>query len=167
MGLLLQLTVNEDIALYRDSLLFENQEVYLADTFCIIRVQFGKLWIEAVKLCRLFNYSNPWISLCKHVADENKSTAEDLLQLDDFTNGEVCFASWNLFGDLLPTTIFINKTGIWQLSRYSRKPMLKRFWDHMCKTLSKRYTLFDLQDIVSKPKKTKKKTDTALQSYKL
>lgn len=55
---------------------------------------------------------------------------------------------------------------MWQLARYSRKPMLKRFWDHMCKTLNRRYTLFDAQDVVSGPKK-RKKTYAVLQSYKL
>lgn len=90
LGLSLQLTVNEDIVLYRDSFLFEDQKIYFANTFCVIRIQYGILWIEAVKLCRLFNYSDPWNSLCKHVTDDNKATAEDLLQLDNSTNGEVC-----------------------------------------------------------------------------
>lgn len=137
---------DREAVVYQNSIKFHEDDIHIEDTFCMLNV-FGKIWIEASKLCRFFDYANPWQAIQNHITDENKSTAVDLLKMTiPHGTSEVEAALESLLGNLSPDLLFINEAGLWQLSQHSRKPMLKRFWTNMCKTLSERYNMvFDVQ----------------------
>lgn len=174
LGLTLQSENNTNIAVYYESLTFDEENVHIEDTFCVLKV-FGKIWIEAVKLCRFFDYADPWKAIREHITAENKSTVENLLQTNGSSNrGEIRLALGNQLRKVSPDMLLINEAGIWQLSQHSRKPMLKRFWANMCKTLSERYNMeFDAQHdaVFAVPKTTKRKMDENadgdVQNYKV
>ena len=157
------------IVVYRDTLVFNEEDVHIEDTFCMLNL-FGKVWIEAVKLCKFFDYANPWKTLKDHIVEENKETLSNLMKIRGDSGGEEFVRS---LSDLSRDLLFINEAGLWQLSQHSRKPMLKRFWANMCKTLSERYNMvFDVQqdEVFAVPKpstSTGEPMDVDGQNYKV
>lgn len=166
---------NTNVAVYYESLKFYEEDVHIKSTFCVLRV-FGKIWIEAVKLCYYFNYTDPWGIIRKHITAENKSTVENLHQTNGSSNKrEILMALGNQLKKPHPNLLLINEDGIVQLSQYSRKPILKRFLANMYLTLSKRYNMvLDVkQDVMlAVPKTSKRKMDENIdddagQTYKV
>lgn len=53
LGLTRQQNVNTNVVIYQDTIAFSEEDIHIEDTFCMLNI-FGKIWIEAAKLCRFF-----------------------------------------------------------------------------------------------------------------
>lgn len=129
-----------DTVLYNLKLSFHEDNIHIEDTFCMLRVFGIEIWIEVLKLCRYFEYANPWQAIQNHITDENKATTTDLLR-SMVPQGLPQEQFRTVMSDISPNLLFINEAGLWQLSQHTSTPMLKRFWASMWKTLSKRLVL--------------------------
>lgn len=105
----LTLPSNEsDIIVYRDTVILHENENRFKCTFFMINV-LGKIWIEAVKLCRFIGYVDPWHAIAIHITDSNKCKYSE---------------AWptGVYRKRIGNLIFINKQGVAELFRGMRRP---------------------------------------------
>lgn len=124
-----------------ETLTFCEDNFNFNDAFVMVRIiDENQVWIEGAKICQLFGYLKPWQAIEYHVSATNKR------KLSVFTNSSYTLKL--LVGDdeesvrnLSRDLILINEAAIWELSQHLQKPILKRFWQRMCKTLSEHYNM--------------------------